>query len=249
MSGQEGTTRTPSLPRPWPGPAAPGWRAAALTFAGQVWALLWKDLVLELRRWEVLGAMGLFTLLVLVVFTFALDLTAAHAAAVAPGALWVAYLFAGTLGLGRAFAQERAWGTLEGLLLAPVDRGALYLAKVLGNVLFLLGIEVASLPIAGAFFDLPVLRPALLPVLLLGAVGFAAVGTLFAAMAGTTRAHEVLLPVLLFPIAVPVMIASVKATAGVIGGEGAGPWLSLLLAFDAIFLAVACLAFGAVVEE
>jgi heme exporter protein B len=144
---------------------------------------------------------------------------------------------------------EQEWGTLEGLRLAPVDRGALYLAKLLGNVLFMLAVEAASLPIAGAFFGLPVLRPALLPVLLLGTLGFAAVGTLFAAMAAHTRAREVLLPVLLLPIAVPVVIASVQATAGVLDGRGTGPWLNVLVAFDAIFLVVAFLAFEAVLEE
>jgi heme exporter protein B len=188
-------------------------------------------------------------LLVLVVFTFALDLAAEHRAAVAPGALWVAYLFGGTLGLGRGFAQEREWGTLEGLLLAPVDRGAIYLAKLLGNAAYMLAIELISLPVFVAFFDLPVLRLELLPVLFLGTLGFAAAGTLFAAMAAHGRSREVLLPVLLFPVAVPVVISCVKATASVIAGEGAGQWLSLLIAFAAVIAVVAYLTFDFVVED
>ncbi|MBI3974294.1 MAG: heme exporter protein CcmB [Chloroflexi bacterium] len=225
------------------------WRQDLVTFAAQVWAIVWKDIVLELRRREVLMAMATFALLALIVFTFALDLAAEHAAAVAPGALWVAYLFAGTIGLGRAFALEREWGTLEGLLLAPVERPALYLAKMLSITILMLAVEAASLVLFTVFFNLPVLRLSLVPVLLLGTVGFAAAGTLFAAMAANTRAREVLLPVLLFPITVPVVIASVKATAGAIDGSGPGAWLQLLIAFDAVILVVGLWVAGAVLED
>lgn len=244
MSGQEAVVRPDTITVPTPG----RW-ARALAVAGQVWAILRTDIVLELRRRELLGTMGLFTLLVLVVLTFALDLTTEAAAAIAPGALWVAYLLAGMLGLGRAIALEREWGTLDGLRLAPLDGGTLYLTKVLGNLLFMLLVEAASLPIAAAVFGLPVLRLALLPVLLLGTLGFAAVGTLFATMAAHTRAREVLLPVLLLPVAVPVVIAGVQATSGVLDGRGVGPWLNVLVAFDAIVLVVAYLTFDAVLEE
>ena len=218
-------------------------------FLAHIWAVLWKDLMLEARRRELLGTMGLFTLLVLVVFTFALDLAAEYAPVIAPGALWVAYIFAGTLGLGRSFAAEHEWGTLEGLLLAPVHRGALYLAKMLGNLLFVLAVELVSLPIFVAFFNLPIVQPGLAPILLLGTIGFATVATLFAAMAANIRAREVLLPVLLFPIVIPVVIASVKATTGVIDGSGTGPWLNVLVPFDIIFLVVAFLAFDLILEE
>jgi heme exporter protein B len=218
-------------------------------FLAQVWTILRNDLALECRRREQLGTMALFALLVLVALTFALDLAAERARAVAPGALWAAYVFAGTLGLGRGAALEREWGTLEGLLLAPVDRGAVYLAKALGNWLLVLAVQAASLPVAAVLFDLPLLRPALAPVLALGALGFSAVGTLFAAMAANTGAREVLLPVLLFPVSVPVVIASVRATAGVLDGSGTGPWLPLLLAFDAIFVSVAFVVAGAVLDD
>lgn len=230
-------------------PRAAGWRDELRDYAGQVGALLWKDLLLEWHRREFVATIGLFTLLVLVVFTFALDLAAEHRATVAPGALWVAYLFGGTLGLGRGFAQEREWGTLEGLLLAPVDRGAIYLAKLLGNAAYMLAVELLSLPVFVAFFDLPVLRLELLPVLVLGTLGFAAAGTLFAAMAAHGRSREVLLPVLFFPVAVPVVISCVKATAAVLAGAEAGHWLSLLVAFVALIAVVAYLTFDAVVED
>lgn len=211
--------------------------------------ILWKDLLLEFRRRELIGTMLIFTLLVIVVFTFALDLAAEYAPVVAPGALWVAYIFAGTLGLGRGFSAEVDAGTLEGLLLAPVNRSALYLAKVLGSAALMLVVEAISIPIFVAFFNLPVVQVALLPVFLLGTIGFAAVATLFAALAANTRAREVLLPILLFPVATPVVIAGVKATTGILEGTGPGPWLSLLVAFDAIFGAVAFLIFEYVVEE
>ncbi|HEX2172302.1 MAG TPA: heme ABC exporter ATP-binding protein CcmA, partial [Dehalococcoidia bacterium] len=223
--------------------------SAATAFLAQVWAVLWKDLVLEARRRELIGTMLIFTLLVIVVFTFALDLAAEYAPIVAPGALWVAYIFAGTLGIGRGFSAEVDTGTLEGLLLAPVPRGAIYLAKLLGNALLMLAVEAASLPVVVAFFNQPVVQAPLLPVFLLGSLGVAAVTTLFAALAANTRAREVLLPVLLFPVVTPVVIASVQATTGILTGAGVGPWPSILVAFAAIFGAVAYLVFEYVVEE
>lgn len=226
-----------------------GWSGQIHGSLTRIGAIVWKELLLETRRREFAGVVGLFSILVLVVFTFTLDLAAEHASAVAPGALWVAFTFAATLGFGRTFAMERSWGTLDGLLLAPVERGELYLGMVLANILFLLGVEAVTLFAFVVFFSLPVLQLALLPVLVLGTVGLSAAGTMFAAMAATLRAREILLPVLLFPILIPVLIASVKATAGVLDGSGSNPWLSILLCFDAIFLAIGPWLFGAVVEE
>jgi heme exporter protein B len=217
-------------------------------FLRQVWTVFWKDVRLEWRTRELLGSTAVFALLALVVFNFALDLRAENVALVAPGALWVAFVFAGVLALGRSMAFERDRGTLDGLLLAPIDRGALYAAKVAANACFMLAVEAILLPVFTAFFDLPVVRFEVVPVLLLGTLGFAAVGTLFAAMAANTRAREALLPVLLFPVAVPVIIGSVKATAAVIDGSEAGPWLGLLGAFDALFLVVGFWLFTHVVE-
>jgi heme exporter protein B len=218
-------------------------------FARQVWAVLRKDLLLEWRTREVLTSSLVFGLLALVIFTFALDLRAENAALFAPGVLWAAFVFAGVLALGRSFAQERDRGTLDGLLLAPVDRSALYLAKAAANAGVILAVEAALLPVFAAFFNLPVLRLGLAPVLLLGTAGFAAVGTLFAALAANTRAREALLPVLLLPVAVPVVIGSVKATAAVLDGTAVGHWLGLLGAFDALFLVVGSWLFEHVVED
>jgi heme exporter protein B len=217
-----------------------------------VWVLLGKDLLSEWRTREAFTAALVFALMVLVAFNFAFDLRLERAEAVAPGLLWTTFLFAALLALGRGFARERDRGTLEGLLLAPVDRGALYLAKLAANTLYVLLVEVITLPIFSALFAVRFDWPAVLVVSALGAVGFCGVGTLFAAMATNTRAREVMLPVLLLPIALPVVIATVKATAAATGtGSDAAdlPWLNLLLAFDVIFVALSFLVFEHVVTD
>lgn len=222
--------------------------AAYLT---QVSVLLAKDLLLELRTRDAFGATLLFALLVLVTFNFALDLRPEVMAGVGPGVLWVAVLFAGTIGLGRSFAVERDQGTLETLLAAPIERSALFVAKLLGSTAVMAVTEAVLVPIFAALFDVPFDFRALLPILFLGTVGLATVGTLLAAIAAHTRAREVLLPVLLFPIIVPLLIGVVEAT-GVTVASGTGqdrPWIGLLLAFDAIYLAVGNLVFEYVLEE
>src|SRR5437870_7805729 len=181
-------------------------------FFAQVWAILWKDIRCELRSKQTWMGMGLFALLVLVIFNFTFDLRIDNRVAVAPGALWVAFIFASMLGLGRTMAAEREQGSLDRLLLSPVDRKAIYLAKLLGNMLFIGVVELVALPVFAVLFDLPIFVAGLLPVVLLGTLGIAAVGTLFSAMAAATGARELLLPILVFPLIVPVVIAAVRAT-------------------------------------
>lgn len=212
-------------------------------------ALYWKDLLAEARSREVISASLVFALMVLVLFNFAFDLRVERPAAVAPGVLWVTFTFAGVLSLGRGFAREFDRGTLEGLLLTPVDRGALYLAKLLANLTFMLLVELAALPAFVALFNLELDWPAAGAVVLLGTLGFAGVGTLLSALAVNTRAREVMLPLLLFPLAVPVLIATVKATGQALGAADEGhPWLGLLAAYDAIFLTLSFLVFDVVLE-
>ena len=219
-------------------------------FMRQLGALLWKDLATEWRRRETLISLMVFSLLVLLVFDFAFDLERSELPAAAPGILWVTFIFAGVLSFTRAFAVERDRGTWEGLLLAPIDRGAIYLAKLLASLLFMLAVEAVTLALFGVFFDVPVDPARLAAVVPAGTLGFATVGTLFAAMSANTRAREVFLPVLLFPVSVPVIIGSVKATALAFGGPQDGyPWLGLILAFDAIFLAVSFAVFEFVIED
>ncbi len=230
-----------------------------MTFCAQVWAILWKDVRCELRSKQVWLGMGLFALLVLVIFNFAFDLRVDNKAAVAPGALWVAFIFASLLGLGRTIAAEREKGSLDRLLLCPVDRKAIYLAKLLGNMLFIGVVEIIALPVFAALFNVPFFTGSLLLIVFAGTLGIAAVGTLFSAMAAATEARDVLLPILVFPLIVPVVIAAVRATGtlmistGSVGSAGPlpnePPWLGLMIAFDIIFLSVSMLTFEFVIEE
>lgn len=219
-------------------------------FGRQVTAILWKDLRCELRAKQTWSAMGLFALLVLVVFNFAFDLRVEQLAAVAPGVLWIAFVFASLLGLGRTMTAERDQGAMDRLLLCPVDRKAIYVAKLLGNVLFIGVVEVVAVPLFAALYNAPVLSATMLAIVALGTVGVAAIGTLFAALAANTRAREVLLPVLVFPLLVPVVIAAVRATGDLIAPRaGEAPWLGLIAAFDVIFVSISAIAFEYVVED
>ena len=183
-------------------------------YGAQLRALIWKELLVEARGRETVLAGAVFALLVLVIFNFAFDLRVESVAAVAPGVLWVTVTFAGVLALGRAFARERDRRTLDGLLLAPVDRSALYLAKVASSIVSMLVVQVVAVPAFVALFNVRVDLPLLVLALGLGTFGLAGVGTLFAAMAAHTRAREVLLPLLLFPIQVPVIMATMSISSG-----------------------------------
>jgi heme exporter protein B len=221
-----------------------------MSFLEQVLAILWKDIRCELRSKQTWTGMGLFALLVLVVFNFAFDLRVDNKVAIAPGVLWVAFVFASLLGLGRTIAAEREKGSMDRLLLCPVDRKAIYLAKLLGNMLFIGVVEVVALPVFAALFDIPLFSGALLPIVLLGTLGIATIGTLFSAMAAATRARELLLPILVFPLIVPVVIGAVRATGTLmVPAANEPPWLGLIAAFDVIFLSISVLMFEYVIEE
>ncbi len=216
-------------------------------------AVLWKDLLTEWRSRDRVVSMLLFSLLVVVVFHFALPDDAPETTrAVAPGLLWAAYVFAALLGMNRAFAIELENEALSGLALAPADRGWIFLGKALANWLLLLVVEAIT---AGAFalgFDLP-LGPVALPlasVLALGSAGLAAMGTLFAAVAVRTSYREVMLPLLLVPVLVPVLLGAVRATAALLasGALPLGP-LRLLAVTDAVFLIGSFVLFEFVLEE
>ena len=213
--------------------------------------IVWKDLLTEVRTKDLFGGMFVFAVLTIVTFNFAFDLTGVNRAPSGSGALWVAFNFAGMLGLGRSIALERDRGSLDGLLLCPVDRGTIYLGKFIGNFLFITLVEVISVPIFAALFNLNVFQPSLFLVLLLGTIGFAAIGTLLAVMAASTRSREVMLPVLMFPILLPVVIATVRATTLILTGQTQDlvPWLNLLGAYDLLFLTIAYAVFDRVVEE
>jgi heme exporter protein B len=219
-------------------------------FWSQTLAIVWKDVRCELRTRQVWIAMGMFAVLVLVVFNFAFDLRVDNETAVAPGALWIAFVFASVLGLGRTLAAEQDHGAMDRLMICPVDRKAVYFAKLLGNLIFLVAVEVVAVPIFAALYNLPVLSAKMVLIVLLGTVGVAAVGTLFSAVALGTRAREMLLPLLVFPLIIPIVIAAVKATQALVSpASGEPPWLGLIVAFDVIFLSISALVFHDVIEE
>jgi heme exporter protein B len=223
-----------------------------MNYLRQVVAIIWKDTVAELRTKDIFSAMFVFAILSVFIFQFAFDLRVDNVKQVAPGVLWVAISFAGILGLNRSFVLEKDRGSFEGLLLAPVDRSAIYFGKMLGNVLFMLAVEMLVIPIFIVLFNLPLYLPEVVLVILLGTFGFAGVGTLFSAIAVNTRAREVLLPILLFPIIIPVLIAAVKLTSGILDNIPLSDnmnWLQLLVVFDVVFIAVAFMTFDYVVEE
>ncbi len=223
-----------------------------MAYLRKVFAIVAKDVAAELHTREIVSAMLVFSLLALFVFSFALDLRGEMARVAAPGVLWATAAFAGILGLSRSLAREEQTGCIDGLLLAPVDRSAIFFGKALGNLIFMVIVEVVLLPLFAALFDAPLLQPGVLLVTALGTVGYAAVGTLLAAIAVNTRAREVMLPVLLLPLAFPILIAAVQATGGLLGGQSladVGGWLNLLVAYDLIIVAASMLTFGYVVEE
>jgi heme exporter protein B len=221
-------------------------------FTSAVGAVVWKDLSAELRSRELISAMLVFALLVILIFNFALELDAKTRGTVTAGVLWVTFAFAGTLGLNRSMAMEKDRGCLDGLLLTPVDRSAIYFGKSIGNLFFMLLVEAVVLPVYSVLYSTNLFKPGLLLVILLGSIGYVAVGTLLSAMAVQTRTRDILLPILLFPLVIPVLIAAVKGSSAFLEGlpmADIWPWLNLLIVYDIIFTAVAFMVFDYVVEE
>jgi heme exporter protein B len=221
-------------------------------FVKIIGAIVWKDLAVELRSRELLSAMLVFALLVILVFNFAITLAPGLRVTITPGVLWVTFAFAGTLGLNRSMAAEKDLGCLDGLLLAPLDRSAIYFGKVLGNLGFMLLVELIVLPIYSTLYNVNVFDPGLLLIILLGSVGYTAVGTLLASMTVQARTRDVLLPIVLFPVIFPLLLAAVRASSGFLEGSAMNeiwPWLNILIAYDVIFIAAAFMLYDYVIEE
>ena len=222
------------------------------SFLKAVWAIVWKDLQAEFRSRELFSAMLVFSLLIILIFNFALELDVKTRQSVTAGVLWATFAFAGTLGLNRSMAIEKDRGCLDGLLLAPVDRSAIYFGKVISNLAFMLIVELIVLPVYSVLYSVNLFQPGLLLVILLGSIGYTGVGTLLSAMSVQTRTRDILLPILLFPVVIPVLLAAVKASSGFLANAD---WeeilfpLNLLIAYDVIFIAVAFMVFDNVVEE
>ena len=220
----------------------------------KVFLIAGKDLRIEFRSKEKIYSMMLFSLLVMVIFNFAFEPGAEYIKDVAPGILWVAFIFAASLGLSRSFILEKEEDCMQGLMLSPLDRSGIYLGKVIGNFIFTMTIELISLPFFAVFFNLSLTAalPPLMLVIVLATFGFIAVGTLFSALSVGIRGGDMILPLLLFPMQVPVIISAVKSTGMIMAGSGIemySQWLKLLVAFDIIFFVASFVIFEYLIEE
>ena len=224
-------------------------------FVRAVWIITRKDLLIETRTREIFLTTAFFALACVLVFAFGFVREGRPVQDAAAGILWIAIAFSGTLALGRAFERERQGETLRALLMSPIDRPALYVGKLAGILVLLAAVEVLVVPLIALMFQAPLFDHALLMIGLLGAgtLGFAAVGTLFAAMLVRARSRDVMLPVLLYPITVPVIIAGVRGTAALLQPEADEPmartWLAFLIFFDVVFVTLALWTFEPVMTE
>jgi heme exporter protein B len=222
------------------------------SFARAVFAIVWKDIQAEYRSLELISAMLVFSLLVIIIFNFALNLDIKQRQTITSGVLWTTFSFAGTLGLNRSMAVEKDRGCLDGLLLAPVDRSAIYFGKAISNFAFMLVVEAIVLPVYSILYNTNLFQPGLLMVILLGSIGYVGVGTLLATMSVQTRTRDILLSILLFPVVLPVLLPAIIASNGFLTGtplsENTFP-LALLITYDIIFISIAFMVFDNVVEE
>jgi len=220
----------------------------------KIWAIVKKDIITELRTKELFTSMLLFALLIIVVFNFAFGFSVEILSLAAPAMLWIAFTFAGILGLSRSFALEKEGNAIIGMLLTPTDRSIIYAGKMISNTIFVFIVGIITVLMFILFFNysfLSTLIP-LLPIIFLGSIGFVSVGTLFSAMAINTKLREVLLPILLFPIIIPVIVSAVKLSTQVLDGNSifdASSSLKLLLAFDIIFVTACAVTFEYVIDE
>lgn len=221
---------------------------------GRALALAWKDLITERRTKANFNAVVFLAALILLLFGFALGPDTNALRAAAAGVLWLTVLFSGVLSFNRSYQLELEGGAIDALLLYPGSRKAIFLGKFLANLAFVLLVEAVVVPMAAILYDLPILGalPRLSLVLLLGTIGFVTLGTFYAAMASRVRAREVLLPLLLFPMLIPVLVAAVEATTAILAGDpmgDSGAWIRLLVVFDVIFFLASRFAFEYVIEE
>ena len=218
------------------------------------WLIARKDLSIEFRTRTAFFSAVVFALLGLVIFYYAWDPTAVSAIDLAPGVLWVIFVFSGLLGLNRSFGVEMADHAIDGLLASPVSRESIFLGKALANLVFIAAVQVVAIPALAIFYNLP-LKDVALPILaiaFLAAIGLVAVGTLFSAMAVNTRLAELLLPMLALPFFVPIVIAAAQSTSRLLSGRPvaeAAAWIKLLLAFDIVFVVACTLAYPFTVED
>lgn len=214
--------------------------------------ILRKDLRAEFRSRELLSSMGLFAFLAILVFSFALELNRTVRQEVISGVLWVTIIFAVILGLNRSMVNEREQGSMDAMLIAPIDRASIFVGKMLANFIFALTVGVILLPVMTILYNITLFQPLLVVILLLGTLGFSAIGTLLSAMTVQTRSRETLLPIIMLPAALPVLLAVVRASNGVILDQPAdlwGTWLGTLLVIDLMYILMCFVLFPFVVED
>ncbi len=220
-------------------------------FLRAVYGIALKDLQAELRSRELLSLMLIFALLSLLIFSFALELDRIAREESISGVLWVTVAFASIIGLNRSLTLEREQGSLDAMLIAPIQRAAIFVGKLVGNFLFALIVGALLIPIAALLYNLPALSLWLIGALVLGTLGLSSVGTLLATMTAQTRTRESLLPIVMLPLALPIVLTAVRATTGILSGQPSGDWLAWLqlLAFvDAVYFAACFVMFEFVVE-
>lgn len=221
-------------------------------FFKAVGAIIRKDLRAELRSRELVNSMALFALLSILVFSFALELDRQARQEAISGVLWVTVVFASILGLNRSMAMEREQANMEAMLMAPINRATIFFGKLAGNYLFTLLVGLILLPLMTVLYNISLVQPWVLAILLLGTLGFSTVGTLLAAMTVQTRARESLLPIVLLPVALPVLLAAVRASTSVLNNAPIEDWIAwpqILLVVDFIYLVLCFLLFEYVIED
>ena len=223
-------------------------------YLNQIAAIVWKDFVTELKTRELLSAMFIFALLVILIFIFSINLSIVKASEVGPGILWVAFLFAGTIGLNRSFMLEKENGCLMGLMLVPADRTAIYFGKLISNLIFLSIMELFILPLFMIFFNIDLLSHLgpLLVVVFLGTLGFCALGTLLSSLSSNLKTREIMLPILLYPLLIPIVIGAVRMTGQILDGIDLFDmmkWIGLTASFDIIYIGVSIMTIDHILEE
>ena len=223
-------------------------------YLNQIGAIIWKDFVTELKTRELLSAMFIFALLVILIFIFSINLSIVKAIEVGPGILWVAFLFAGTIGLNRSFMLEKENACLMGLMLVPADRTTIYFGKLISNFIFLSIMELFILPLFMIFFDIDLLAHLgpLLMVVFLGTLGFCALGTLLSSLSSNLKTRENMLPILLYPLLIPIVIGVVRMTGQLLEGIpllDMMKWIGLTASFDIIYIGVSIMTIDHILEE
>ncbi|WP_119068647.1 heme exporter protein CcmB [Aggregatilinea lenta] len=249
-STEERTRAQDPAARPAPVQAAP--RVPVTPYWRAVGAIVWKDLRAEVRSREMVNSMLLFTLMTVMVFSLAMELNASARQNIVAGVLWVTVIFAGLLGLGRSLAAEKDRGSLDALLLAPIQRSALFFGKMIGNLLFVWVVSLMLLVLLTVLFNITMVKPLIVLIVLLGTLGFTTIGTLLSSMTVHARAREALLPIVLMPAVLPVLMPSVRATTAILNEMPTSewmPWVRWLAVADLLFIVAAYMLFDYVVEE